>query len=103
MKKPSLKGLNNIGYLGHFSQDKYIQDGHNTSGTIILGSGVGYNKDEERVDTAGEAFPGDAMKEALTNEGIQSWAGKKKKKYVEKLSKKEQKLKAAQEAVFKKK
>ncbi len=29
MKKPSLKGMQNTKYLGHFAQDKYIQMGHN--------------------------------------------------------------------------
>lgn len=29
IKKPSLKGMSNMGYLGHFAQDKYIQMGHN--------------------------------------------------------------------------
>jgi hypothetical protein len=28
-KKPSLKGQKHYGYLGHFAQDKYIQQGHN--------------------------------------------------------------------------
>lgn len=32
IKKPSLKGMKNYGYLGHFAQDKYIQSGHNFSG-----------------------------------------------------------------------
>lgn len=31
MKKPSLKGMQNCGYLGHFAKDKHIQAGHNTS------------------------------------------------------------------------
>lgn len=30
-KKPSVKGMANTGYLGHFAQDKHIQAGHNTS------------------------------------------------------------------------
>lgn len=29
IKRPSLKGKANLGYLGHFAQDKYIQAGHN--------------------------------------------------------------------------
>lgn len=31
IKRPSVKGMQNTGYLGHFSQDKYIQKGHNLS------------------------------------------------------------------------
>lgn len=31
MKRPSVKGMSNMEYLGHFAQDKYIQEGHNTS------------------------------------------------------------------------
>ena len=31
MKKPSLKGMQNTKYLGHFAKDKHIQAGHNTS------------------------------------------------------------------------
>lgn len=34
LKKPSIKGMKNVGYLGHFSQDKFIQQGHNDSGTV---------------------------------------------------------------------
>lgn len=29
IKKPSLKGLKNVGYLGHFAKDKWISKGHN--------------------------------------------------------------------------
>jgi hypothetical protein len=32
IKRPSLKGMKNCEYLGHFAQDKYIQKGHNFSG-----------------------------------------------------------------------
>lgn len=32
IKKPSLKGIPNTGYLGHFAMDKYIEKGHNFSG-----------------------------------------------------------------------
>ncbi len=34
VKKPSLKGMANTGYLGHFAQDKFIQQGHNDDGEI---------------------------------------------------------------------
>lgn len=36
IKKPSLKGMKNTGYLGHFAQDKYIQQGHNFSGKVPM-------------------------------------------------------------------
>lgn len=36
IKKPSLKGMKNCGYLGHFAQDKYMEQGHNYSGTPKL-------------------------------------------------------------------
>lgn len=32
LKKPSLSGMKNCEYLGHFAQDKFIQQGHNDSG-----------------------------------------------------------------------
>ncbi len=35
IKKPSLKGMKNTEYLGHFKEDKYIQDGHNFSGGML--------------------------------------------------------------------
>ena len=31
-KKPSLKGVKNTGYLGHFAKDKFLAQGHNDSG-----------------------------------------------------------------------
>lgn len=34
IKKPSLKGMKHTSYLGHFAQDKYICEGHNTSGKL---------------------------------------------------------------------
>lgn len=34
-KKPSLRGMRNCDYLGHFRKDKYISEGHNTSGGVI--------------------------------------------------------------------
>lgn len=36
VKKPSLKGQGNCGYLGHFAKDKYLCEGHNTSGKVSL-------------------------------------------------------------------
>lgn len=38
IKKPSVKGMKNCGYLGHFAQDKYIEQGHNFSGKISYDS-----------------------------------------------------------------
>ena len=29
IKRPSLKGMKNTGYLGRFSKDKFLQQGHN--------------------------------------------------------------------------
>lgn len=40
-KKPSLKGMANTGYLGHFAQDKFIQQGHNDSGSMPIASEKG--------------------------------------------------------------
>ncbi len=34
--KPSLKGMANTKYLGHFAQDKYIQQGHNDDGKVTV-------------------------------------------------------------------
>jgi hypothetical protein len=36
IKKPSLKGMKDTKYLGHFAQDKYIQKGHNLSGVLPM-------------------------------------------------------------------
>lgn len=33
MKKPSVKGMKNMGYLGHFAKDKFLSKGHNFSGS----------------------------------------------------------------------
>jgi hypothetical protein len=43
VKKPSLKGEANYGYLGHFAQDKFIQQGHNDDGKIT------YEREEKRI------------------------------------------------------
>lgn len=40
IKKPSLKGIKNCGYLGHFAQDQYIQKGHNLSGREDISKGA---------------------------------------------------------------
>ena len=36
IKRPSLKGMKNTKYLGHFAQDGYIQKGHNLSGIFDI-------------------------------------------------------------------
>lgn len=36
IKRPSLKGMKNTKYLGHFAQDKYIEKGHNLSGVLPM-------------------------------------------------------------------
>lgn len=36
IKRPSLKGIKNTQYLGHFAQDKYIRKGHNLSGVLPM-------------------------------------------------------------------
>jgi hypothetical protein len=37
IKRPSVRGMKNVSYLGRFQKDKYIQDGHNFSGKPRLG------------------------------------------------------------------
>lgn len=39
IKKPSLKGMKNCGYLGHFAKEKYLCAGHNFSGKMKLSGG----------------------------------------------------------------
>lgn len=46
MKKPSIKGMKNTKYLGHFCNDKYIQKGHNDSGKIMINGR--YDTEENR-------------------------------------------------------
>lgn len=36
IKRPSLKGMKNTKYLGHFAQDKYMEKGHNLSGQFPM-------------------------------------------------------------------
>lgn len=36
LKRPSLSEMQNTGYLGHFAKDKFLQQGHNDSGTVEL-------------------------------------------------------------------
>lgn len=57
IKKPSLKGMKNTGYLGHFAQDEYIQQGHNFSGQVPL------FREPSQLEMAGPANPFDATNE----------------------------------------
>lgn len=36
IKQPSLKGMKNTSYLGHFAKDEFIQKGHNFSGRVTV-------------------------------------------------------------------
>lgn len=71
IKRPSLKGQRNMGYLGHFSQDKYIQKGHNLSGQFPM------FREPSQLEMMGPANPFDAMaerkrREAEVNIGAQA-------------------------------
>ncbi len=57
IKKPSLKGMKNTGYLGHFAQDEYIQQGHNFSGSPAL------FREPSQLEMMGPANPFDATAE----------------------------------------
>lgn len=47
IKKPSMKGMKNCGYLGHFAKEKYLCQGHNFSGKMDLTKGdMGMSKDQ---------------------------------------------------------
>lgn len=47
IKKPSLKGMKNCGYLGHFGKEKYLSQGHNFSGKMEISKGeMGMSKDQ---------------------------------------------------------
>jgi hypothetical protein len=39
IKRPSVKGMKHVGYLGRFQKDKFIQDGHNTGPDKLLRPG----------------------------------------------------------------
>jgi len=57
IKRPSLKGQKNMGYLGHFAQDNYIQKGHNLSGQFPM------FREPSQLEMMGPANPFDAMAE----------------------------------------
>lgn len=40
IKQPSLKGMKNTSYLGHFAKDEFIKQGHNFSGSYNLAAGT---------------------------------------------------------------
>jgi hypothetical protein len=52
IKKPSLTGMKNCEYLGHFAQDKFIQQGHNDSGKVR------YLMDNKSMQGGGGGEPG---------------------------------------------
>ena len=56
IKRPSLKGMKNCGYLGHFAQDKYIQKGHNFSGRPDLKKSKRRSPDEIIITEEGEVY-----------------------------------------------
>lgn len=71
IKRPSLKGQKNIGYLGHFSQEKYLQKGHNLSGQFPM------FREPSQLEMMGPANPFDATaerkrREAEVNVGAQA-------------------------------
>lgn len=35
IKRPSVRGMKNMEYLGHFAQDKYLKMGHNDTGESL--------------------------------------------------------------------
>lgn len=41
IKQPSLKGMKNTSYLGHFAQDEFIKQGHNFSGRVEMSKFTG--------------------------------------------------------------
>ena len=57
IKRPSLKGQKNMGYLGHFAQDKYVQKGHNLSGQFPM------FREPSQLEMMGPANPFDATAE----------------------------------------
>lgn len=57
IKKPSLKGIKNTKYLGHFAKDEYIQKGHNFSGRPQL------NQEPSQLEMMGQSNPFDVASE----------------------------------------
>lgn len=81
IKKPSVKGMKNTGYLGHFAKDKYMAEGHNTNAVMRMKEkyGMQYSSEEERQRAfdqleamvgpkASEKRPGDKTSEQLRKE-----------------------------------
>lgn len=71
IKRPSLKGQKNMGYLGHFAQDNYIHKGHNLSGQFPM------FREPSQLEMMGPANPFDATaerkrREAEVNVGAQA-------------------------------
>ena len=64
IKRPSLKGIKNTKYLGHFAQDKYIQQGHNFSGSYPL------FKQQSEIEKAGASNPFDVQAERASRQSM---------------------------------
>ncbi len=56
MKKPSVKGMQNVAYLERFQKDEFIQQGHNMS--VLPPDRIAQNLEKKRVQ--GVARPGSA-------------------------------------------
>jgi hypothetical protein len=57
IKRPSLKGMKNTKYLGHFAQDKYMKKGHNLSGSFPM------FREPSQLEMMGPANPFDVSAE----------------------------------------
>lgn len=92
-KKPSLKGKPLYGHLGHFSQDKYIQQGHNDSGKVQIkyagtvpeiefeqGMDIESEKPDPRVDERVRMKKREAIDSGMTDMMMSSGMKKARKK-----------------------
>ena len=70
--RPSVKGMSNMGYLGHFAQDCYIQAGHNDTGDVLKLNERAVEREETQAtdakDTADEAAVAKAKADAMANQ-----------------------------------
>ncbi len=64
IKRPSLKGMKNTKYLGHFAQDKYMKKGHNLSGSFPM------FREPSQLEMMGPSNPFDASSELKRREKI---------------------------------
>ena len=62
IKKPSLKGMKNCGYLGHFAQDKYMEKGHNLSGKVLISSAARMLDDDSAIRDSSKMDAYDLLK-----------------------------------------